>query len=568
MGKTDDAVTELASVQRDVTAQASGIPNPPHVLGWKRNKSPCEGRELESNLTRKWRRLGMSGSEGNIGGIIAGSCALEPRASGVLFASQGCAIVPTTKDHVSEFLGSAQVLFRSYLLLVQSWVWPSTGSAEHVRRTRSARLTSLSAAAAQGAGVLVGVVTIPIAVRYLGPERYGVWLTLHSLLIWASVMDLGLGGNALINALADAKGRDDTRWAQELVSTAFLIVGGLVLAVSIIFLAVFPHIGWSRVFNVSGAVPSSELELAMFIAWAGFALTVPMGITVGASNGFQVGYVANLWNTASALLGLVAIWMATRTTWGLPGLFFASWGTRLACTLGCLLHLFGGVLPELRPRPRASARASRRLVSLGLRYFVGQIAGLGLFFSQPMIISQTLGPEKAGVFGVAQRLVTLPLTLLQVLMHPLMPAYGEARARGDWVWIKSTLRHSLMASALIVLGLGVPTAVLTPWIARAWAGPAMVPEPWLVSALGIYVGINGMLIPISVMLFGVERVSGQVAIAATNAGVTVFGSLWLAPRLGLTGVATAMVLGMFLVNATGQMVELRAVRDANPRAST
>ena len=50
---------------------------------------------------------------------------------------------------------------------------------------------------------------MPLTVHYLGAERYGVWLTISSLLTWMSMTDFGLAGNALVNVLAEASGKDD-----------------------------------------------------------------------------------------------------------------------------------------------------------------------------------------------------------------------------------------------------------------------------------------------------------------------------------------------------------------------
>ena len=46
-------------------------------------------------------------------------------------------------------------------------------------------------------------------VHYLGAERYGVWLTISSLLLWVALTDFGLAGNALVDVLSEAVGNDD-----------------------------------------------------------------------------------------------------------------------------------------------------------------------------------------------------------------------------------------------------------------------------------------------------------------------------------------------------------------------
>ena len=57
--------------------------------------------------------------------------------------------------------------------------------------------------------LLMGFVSVPLTVDYLGAERYGVWLTISSLLLWVALTDFGLAGNALVNVLSEAVGHDD-----------------------------------------------------------------------------------------------------------------------------------------------------------------------------------------------------------------------------------------------------------------------------------------------------------------------------------------------------------------------
>ena len=68
---------------------------------------------------------------------------------------------------------------------------------------------------------------MPLTVHYLGAERYGVWLTISSLLTWMSMTDFGLAGNALVNVLAEASGREDREGAQHYAASAFWALTGV-----------------------------------------------------------------------------------------------------------------------------------------------------------------------------------------------------------------------------------------------------------------------------------------------------------------------------------------------------
>ena len=51
-------------------------------------------------------------------------------------------------------------------------------------RYRRAGMTASTSYMAKGLTLVMGFVSVPLTVHYLGAERYGVWLTISSLLLW------------------------------------------------------------------------------------------------------------------------------------------------------------------------------------------------------------------------------------------------------------------------------------------------------------------------------------------------------------------------------------------------
>ena len=427
-------------------------------------------------------------------------------------------------------------------------------------RVRRARLTSASSILAQGIAFVVGLVSVPLTVSYLGPERYGMWITLSSFLTWLTLADLGLGGNGLINTLADANGRDDRQLGRELVATAFWSLAGIAGVFVIGGALALPFVPLEALFRPSAHGVMSELQWAVGLAFGSWFLALPLNTVTAVFYGYQEGYLSNTWAVVGSLASLLALVVVTHIHGGLVELVLALCGVRLAVAVAGGIYLFAWHRPWLMPAPTAvTRRAFSRLFSLGVRYQVAQIAGIGMFHSQPFIITQALGPTQVGIFAVAYRLTTFPLQLIQIFTFPLMPAYGEARARQDWTWIRATLRRSFTASAVGISCMALAMVIFARPIARLWVGPGMEPDQSLVLALVLYVFVAGLVTPISVMLYGLERIGPQALFASFNALATVVLGLWLTPLWGLSGMASAMAIALALVNPLGQAVELRAV---------
>lgn len=66
--------------------------------------------------------------------------------------------------------------------------------------------------------MILSFVYVPLALSYLGDERYGVWATISSFVSWLSLCDIGIG-NGLKNNLSVSIAEGDKKRSKKLVST-------------------------------------------------------------------------------------------------------------------------------------------------------------------------------------------------------------------------------------------------------------------------------------------------------------------------------------------------------------
>ena len=448
----------------------------------------------------------------------------------------------------------------SRLYLLTNWLSTTTTWNRGKDRLWRAGLTGMASTLSKGLTIATGLVSVPLTINYLGQDRYGIWLTINSLLNWLAVSNLGLGGNALINGLSEASGKEDWERARELVATAFWSLSGIAVLLLLIYVLVFPFVSWRVVFNASDTLSASELHWAISLSYICFVLLFPINITDAVYASFQKGYIGNVWGIVGNLASLVALIIVTRIKGGLPLLVVALFGIRIIISLVNLWYLFSYQYPQLMPVPKAVTRRSfSQLSALGVRYLIAQLAGIGMFQSQPMIISHLLGPAQVGVFNIAQRLLSLPLTIIQMFVFPLMSAYGEANARGDRHWMRHTLKISTIAAIIGAFCLTVPLVLWTGNIVQGLVGEKMVPGRGLVVMLSLYGIVAAAVTPASVMLYGLGRAGKQAIYSCINSLLTVGLGIWLTTTHGLSGTAAAMLVALAIVNPIGQISEIRTV---------
>jgi O-antigen/teichoic acid export membrane protein len=427
-------------------------------------------------------------------------------------------------------------------------------------RYRRAGMTASTSFIAKALTIMISFVSVPLTMHYLGAERYGVWLTISSLLVWMSMTDFGLAGNALVNVLSEAHGNDDQDSARHYTASAFWALMTVALSIGVVFLATFHTIPWRTVFRVSAATSNQELLLTCALVLTFFVFNVPLSLLPSLYSAYQDGFLWNVWSITGNVVALLSLIVVTRFHGGLPQLVVALSGTRVLVGLANAHHAFFRRYRWLAPAPSAVRwTCVRRLLKLGGKYMVTQLSGLGISQSQPMIITQMLGPAQVMVFVVAQKIITLPVDLAYMATVPFISAFGEAKARHDWSWIKGAYKRSTTACVAFGIPVMLVIAVSCKFLIRIWAGPAAVPDWPLIAWLCIYTFVGVALMAAGQLLCGLERVDAlAISIFLCALGCVVLGVLF-SRWWGLGGVALAMAVSKIVTFWPIQLYEVRRI---------
>jgi O-antigen/teichoic acid export membrane protein len=409
-------------------------------------------------------------------------------------------------------------------------------------RLRRVLLTAIGSFAAQATNTLTTFISVPLALRYLGQERYGLWLSITSTLAFLGFADLGIGGG-VINSVSEAHGKDDARLAGEYVSSAFFMLFSLAVLLGLVFLIFFPRISWTWVFNVSSPLARAELGPAVFVFILCFLFSLPLGVVQRVQIGYQEGFVNNLWQIGASLLSLALLLAVISLKAGLPWLVLALAGAPTFITLVNGISLFGHRRPWLLPKLRAvRAAASRKILRLGLLFFILQVSIALGYQKDNLVISHFLGADMVSQYAVPMKLFMIAPIFLSFFFMPLWPAYGEAITRRDFHWVRRTFRRSL----IMAFGIGFASAVglvfLCKPILKVWVGPSINPPLALILGLALWTVVNSLSGPIAMLLNGASVIGFQVACSLSMAVSSLTLSLFLVRRIGHPGPIQATVI--------------------------
>jgi O-antigen/teichoic acid export membrane protein len=386
------------------------------------------------------------------------------------------------------------------------------------------------------------LITVPLTLKYLGNERFGLWMTISSVLAMAAFADFGVG-NGVLNTVAKAYGKDDDEGVRKAVSSGFAVLSTIAALLLLSFFAIYRFVSWGDFFHVVSPVARKEAGPALAVFAICFALNISMDVVQRVQLGLQQGYRYGLWQLCGSVLGLVGVIAGIWFHVSLPTLVVAIAGAPILATAVNAFHFFGSVRPDLRPRLRLVSRdVISQIARLGGLFFVLQLAVAVSFSADNFIIARTLGAVNVPEYSIPQRLFALVTMLSAMLITPLWPAYGESISRGDMTWVRRTLRTSLVAVLAISSVVSASLLLFSSRLLYWWVGSRIHPPFPLLLGLAIWTVFSCCGDALSSFLNGASVIRVQVVVASIFGAGCLTAKIIFIRHYGVPGIPWAAIV--------------------------
>lgn len=302
---------------------------------------------------------------------------------------------------------------------------------------------------ARASSLLLLVVPIPVMMKHLGMERFGVYSTIMGMVGVMMFADLGLG-LGLQNSMAKSQYQPDPELEMKKnVSTTFftLLMISVILSIAVFTSLFFIDLPGFLNFRIKGY--SQEIDFTVYLAFILFFFSIPLSIVQKIHAGLQKNFINSVWQLIGNTLSLILIFVFARLNLGLPYFLFATFGISACMTVANFIYFFSVVKPELTPHPKYfSLQEVKPLFKIGLIFFVLQILQIVGVSSDPIIISKYLGPYSVALYAIGFRIYQLMIVPMQILTEPVLPAFNEALYANDYKWIMRTFKKLLIVAVV------------------------------------------------------------------------------------------------------------------------
>ncbi len=399
-------------------------------------------------------------------------------------------------------------------------------------------------------GLGISYLLVSATVGYLNSERYGIWVTVLSIVSWISFLDIGLG-NGMRNKLVQALVKGDKDKAKEYVSTTFYSIMMISLLVAILVVVSSFLLDWQKIFNTS--VSTEELAIMFLITGLFFAANFALTTFNHVFYAYQKPSLSAIVVLLSNLFAVIAI--ATLKTLVSEKLILLSLLYGVSQTIARLIisALFFKKHAEIKPSIRHfSSSRIREVMDLGVRFFLIQISAIVIFSTDNMIITQLLGPAEVTPYNVSHKLMNSITFVSSTIMTALWSAFTDAYERRDIAWIKRVIKELLKGMILAVLVM-IAIYLFSPTILRIWLGDSIKVPNNLVLLMGIFILVVTWTSIFSHFVNGIGRLNLQLIMGIIGAVINIPLSIIFASSLnmGSTGVVLGSICSVSLFGIAG-----------------
>lgn len=408
-------------------------------------------------------------------------------------------------------------------------------------RSVKAKKNILASFIIRGLSIAISLVLVPLTINYVNPSRYGIWLTLGSILTWFSFFDIGLG-NGLRNKFAEALAQGESELARIYLSTTYAVLGIIIGSVLFLFICINPFLNWAIILNTSHEM-AGELSLLVIIVFVFFCLRFVFQLIFIVLSACQETAKASLFDFLGSLFSSAIIFILTKTTSG--NLIYL--GATLSVTpvlvlIVTSLWFYSRGYKKFAPSfKHVKFKYARDLMSLGINFFIIQIAVLVLFNTNNIIIAQLFGPQEVTTYNISFKLFSVITMIFFIIVTPLWSAYTEAYTKKEFKWIKTMM--SKMGKIWILLSIFTILILLSsPVIYKLWVGKSVeIPFALSIAMSSFVIAYVWQILHIS-LLNGIGKIRLQLYVALISGIINIPLAILMGKQFGLVGITLTSTL--------------------------
>ncbi len=397
--------------------------------------------------------------------------------------------------------------------------------------------------------VVFSLLTVPLMIKYLGSEKYGIWATLLSLTSWLQLCDFGLMLGTR-NRVAEHLATNEICQARGVISTSYLLSFFFTVLIFVFFFLANSHINWQFFFNTTD-LKKCELQHLLLITFSFMSINLTASIINQLFYATQKSSLVVLGQLLANFMFLLSIYFLLKTTTNdIVYLSLVYGGTSLTSYIS-ISFIFFKSNPNLIPSIfQFQGHHIKNIFTLSFRFFIIQLAALVLFATDRLILIQILGPASVVEYDIIYKYFSVFLMMHSLIIAPLWSGFTESYAQRDYLWIKRVLQklNQLMGLYFVTISFFV---FLGEVIIKIWVGEKVPIHNSTMIYMGVFIFFTIWNNNYAYFVNGINKLTPQLYSAILAGIINIPLSIFFAKNLsmGVNGIilGTISSLSIFAI---------------------
>ena len=408
-------------------------------------------------------------------------------------------------------------------------------------RSKKTLINMLSILFFKGGDAIIYLLLVPATLAILTKYEYGIWLTISTFLVWINTFDIGLG-NGLRNKLPKAIIDEDEKKAKQYTSTTFFMLVIFGTSLLLVYGLFSRYINWYSILNVEKEMlPNLSSVINCSVLF--FCLTFVFRFISSIFMALQLPAISSLLLFLSHVLSLLIIYILSLNNKGdLFSVAIVYSATPAIVYMAAYPLVFKTKFKHLSPSIRYfKLSLIKDLLSVGINFFILQVASAIIFASSNIIISKSLGPEEVTPYNITYRYFSIIMLLFNVIITPIWSAVTDAWLRNDDDWIIRTNKRIIRVIFLFG-GILIFMLLISNFIYKIWINDSMNIDYSVSAFMACYIFILIWSMAYSNFLNGMNKLKLQLINIIIVASCYYPLSIYLTNKFQLLGMITSMCI--------------------------
>ena len=146
---------------------------------------------------------------------------------------------------------------------------------------------------------------VPLSLKYLNNDQYGLWLTLISFINYFQFLDVGLG-NGLRNKLTESLSGKKNIFSRKIVSSAYIFIAFICIFFAFLTILIVRKIDWITFFNTDISV-SNDISVLIIVIFLSFFSQLFLKLIVNIYQAYQHHSILEKLNFCNQFLSLLFV---------------------------------------------------------------------------------------------------------------------------------------------------------------------------------------------------------------------------------------------------------------------